>query len=222
VEVVVNPPLLQPIPAADARSHRGVFETAPSLSLHLLIDIKTDGPSTFDKLYEVLQPLRTAGYLTTWSSSSPSPVPGPLTIIGTGDTPLASVQALGHAASRPRDIFLDAVLDLIPQDKENTLNRTVCPLASSDFQKSVGASWTVPAVARPRIRRLVEAAHERGIQARFWHTPGFPVLARCVASCFGVGPRNAGAIDGDLLLMCYSSAVGIRSGRCCWTKASIG
>ncbi|EIN06204.1 hypothetical protein PUNSTDRAFT_106424 [Punctularia strigosozonata HHB-11173 SS5] len=157
---------------------RGVFETAPSLSLHLLIDIKTDGPSTFNKLYEVLEPLRAAGYLSTWTTPSSSLTPGPITVIGTGNTPLASVQSLGQTKERPRTIFLDAVLDLIPDDSLGVLDKTVCPLASSDFQKSVGASWTVPLIGRRKIKTLVDAAHERGIQARFWHTPTLKVAGR--------------------------------------------
>lgn len=101
-----------------------------------------------------------------------------ITIIGTGNTPLASVQALGHAVDTPRDVFFDAVLDLIPEDIEGLYTPELCPLASSDFGKSVGQTWTVPAIARAKIRRLTKAAHDRGIQARFWRTPGIPVAAR--------------------------------------------
>lgn len=135
---------------------------------------------TFAKLYTALEPLRAAGYLTSWSSHSEGgkTTPSVITIIGTGNTPLASVQALGHTPGIPRDIFFDAELDLIPGDSKGIYTPEVSPLASSDFKKSVGQTWTVPSVARAKIRRLTKAAHDRGIQARFWRTPGRPVAAR--------------------------------------------
>jgi len=162
-------------------SRRGVFETAPFTPLHLLIDIKTDGPSTFAKLYSALEPLRFMGYLSTLDShmtSTGTYHQSLLTVIGTGNTPLESVQALGYDFKTPRDIFLDAPLSALPQDHRNMFNATISPLASVDFGSTVGLGWIIPAIGRKRIRHLVEVAHAKGIQARFWNTPITPTWVR--------------------------------------------
>lgn len=188
----------------NARMNRGVFETAPFTPLHLLIDIKTDGPSwdiftfgtmiltflwilssTFAKLYSALEPLRFMGYLSTWDShmtSTGTYHQSLLTVIGTGNTPLESVQALGYDFKTPRDIFLDAPLSALPQDHRNMFNATISPLASVDFGSTVGLGWIIPAIGRKRIRHLVEVAHAKGIQARFWNTPITPTWVRYVRS----------------------------------------
>ncbi|KAF7966645.1 hypothetical protein HWV62_27427 [Athelia sp. TMB] len=157
---------------------RGIFELAPSITLNLLIDIKTDGPSTFKKLYNALDPLRTAGYLSTWDPTTSSIKRSIITVIGTGNTPLESVQTTGNDRRRPRDIFLDAPLAKLPGDKANVYNQSNSPLASIDFGSGVGLWYMLPPVGRRRIRMLAEAAHAKGIQARFWNTPIAPIWLR--------------------------------------------
>ncbi|EPQ56206.1 hypothetical protein GLOTRDRAFT_40068 [Gloeophyllum trabeum ATCC 11539] len=164
---------------------RGVFDTAPKLSLQLLIDLKTDGSETFNKLYEYLEPLRSAGYLTTVVPASPYPIfsPSVVTVIGTGNTLLSSVLELGNNSARRRDIFLDAqLLDLVSPNAAlralDAYKPSVSPLASANLQDVVGWSWVVPWVARRRVRTLVNAAHEKGVQVRFWNTPSSPVWFR--------------------------------------------
>jgi hypothetical protein len=138
---------------------------------------------TFRALYQLLAPLHAAGYLTSYTTNSPtsekalvtfdSLAPSVLTIIGTGNTPLASVLATG--ADNPRYVFLDALLDALPPGAGPEL----CPLASADLRRVVGwRAWMAPALARPRVREVVRAAHARGIQARFWRLPGTPVATR--------------------------------------------
>ncbi|TFK48501.1 hypothetical protein OE88DRAFT_534268 [Heliocybe sulcata] len=163
---------------------RGVFATAPKLPLQLLIDLKTEGAATFDRLYEYLEPLRSAGYLTTVEAGSPYPVftPSVITVVGTGNTPLSSVVGLGNGSARRRDIFLDApLLDLASTSDggfAKAYTPSVSPLASANMQDVVGWTWLAPWVARRRLRRLVDAAHKKGIQARLWNTPNFPVWLR--------------------------------------------
>jgi hypothetical protein len=114
--------------------------------------------------------------------------PSVLTIIGTGNTQLESVTALGDARDTPRDVFLDAVLDLLSlapntsaKAYSEVITSSIAPLASVDLRRAVGwAAWNVPALARPRVRELVDIAHARGIQTRFWRTPGTPVTNRFV------------------------------------------
>jgi len=153
---------------------RGVFETAPFMPLHLLIDLKTDGPSTFAQVYSALEPLRTAGYLSTWDSSMSAYHQSIITVIGTGNTPLESVQALGVDLDTPRDIFLDAPLSALPEDNQHVYNSNVSLLASADFKSTVGLGWMIPTAGRRHIRHLVQSAHAKGIQTRFWNTPKTP------------------------------------------------
>ncbi|KAL9592164.1 MAG: hypothetical protein Q9179_006988, partial [Wetmoreana sp. 5 TL-2023] len=58
----------------------GVFDTSPTTSLTLLIDLKTASESTFPRVLEQLQPLLQAGYLTTYTPST-GLVQGPITVV---------------------------------------------------------------------------------------------------------------------------------------------
>jgi hypothetical protein len=171
-------PLMNLIDAANTTArpggglHGGIFSTGMSLPLQLLIDIKSDGPSTFAKLYETLAPLRERGYLTTWVSGLPAPRQGLLTVVASGHTPLASVESLGHSSSTPRDLFLDAPLSAVEKDLGAVYTPTLSPLASADFKRTFKMAWLLPCLGRRRLRAMVAAAHSRGIQTRFWNTPG--------------------------------------------------
>lgn len=133
---------------------------------------------TFEKLYAAVEPLRKAGYLSTLSADMTRIIPSVITIVGTGNTLLESVQALGHSPHRPRDIFLDAPLTKIIDDHEGVYNITVSPMASTDFVAVAGIIWPIPILGTRRIRRLIKAAHARGIQTRFWDTPITPTWIR--------------------------------------------
>jgi hypothetical protein len=131
-----------------------------------------------------------------------------LTIIGTGNTLLTSVAVLGSASNTPRDVFYDAVLDVdldIPSksisnnvddganDKSKPSVRitpSLSPLASADLRHAVGPiAWLIPSLARSRVRALVQVAHARGIQTRFWR---LPVSSTDVFGIMGMtGLRNA-------------------------------
>lgn len=133
--------------------------------------------STFPRLYEALAPLRSAGYLTTATPNMSTLAISAITVVGTGNTQLENVLATGNS-SHPRDVFLDAPLASLPMDESGIYNKTVSPLASVDFGSTCGLMWMFPPVGRRRIRRLVNAAHERGIQARFWNEIIAPTWAR--------------------------------------------
>ena len=67
----------------------GVYDTAGTQTLYLFVDVKTDGATTWPYVVRALQPLRAAGYLPTFNGTAV--VPGPVTVIGTGNTPLNQV-----------------------------------------------------------------------------------------------------------------------------------
>ena len=107
-------------PSTDFRSNdtttlpNGVFDTDPSQSLTLLIDFKTAGAALWPYVLSALQPLRDRQYLTYQNATDV--IPGPITVIGTGNTPF---DLLASKATNPSgDIFFDAPLDEMWEDRE--------------------------------------------------------------------------------------------------------
>jgi len=151
-------------------SVNGVFDTASSIPLQLLVDMKTDGPSTLPFVVTALQPLRERGFLTTCQSNGTCTL-GAVTVVGTGNTPLAGIQTLF-----PRDVFYDAPLTSL----NATFDITISPLASTDYEVAVGWSGigNINQTQLSAIQQFVADAHGLGIKARFWDTPGWPIHAR--------------------------------------------
>ncbi|KAF7347756.1 Alkaline phosphatase [Mycena venus] len=151
-------------------SINGVFDTSSTTPLQLLVDMKTDGPSTLPFVLSALQPLRERGYLTTCASNGTCTL-GPLVVVGTGNTPLAGIQALS-----PRDVFFDAPLIAL----NSTFDITLSPIASTDYEVAVGWSGigNINGTQLAAIQKYVADAHALGIRARFWDTPGWPIHAR--------------------------------------------
>ncbi|KAJ6519918.1 hypothetical protein C8R45DRAFT_809166 [Mycena sanguinolenta] len=150
----------------------GVFDMSSATPLQLLVDMKTDGPSTLPFVISALQPLRERGYLTTCASNGTCTL-GPLVVVGTGNTPLDGILALS-----PRDVFFDA--PLIGKSLNSTFDITVSPVASTDYEPAVGWSGigTINQTQLTAIQTFVADAHALGIRARFWDTPGWPIHAR--------------------------------------------
>lgn len=97
-------------------------------------------------------------------------------VIGTGNSPLEQVKALS-----PRDYFFDAPLDQLTNTTLNTTwDVTLSPIASADYETAVGWSGigNITNEQRSAILTLVSNAHSRGIRARLWDTPGWPIHAR--------------------------------------------
>ncbi|KAJ7207262.1 hypothetical protein GGX14DRAFT_636843 [Mycena pura] len=145
--------------------------------LQLLIDFKSDGPTTYQPVLDALQPLRAGGHLTTFADGVLKQ--GAVTAVGTGNTPLASV-----VAAAPRDLFFDADIRQLYSSLPGTglaWGPQIAPLASVDFASvsNVRASVTPSPSLIPRLTRtqtaqmqeLVLNAHDFGIRARFWDTP---------------------------------------------------
>ena len=155
----------------------GVFDTSPNTSLVLLIDIKTDGAATFPKVLEQLEPLRSQGWLTYFNGSI---VPGPITVVGTGNTPFDLI----IANSTYRDIFFDAPLDQL-WGEQAPANATLYTnqnslYASVSMQKEIGNPW-LGALSPQQvniIRGQIRGAREHGLKARYWDTPSWPVGVR--------------------------------------------
>ena len=124
----------------------------------------------FPFILQALQPLRSAGYLTT--SRNGDLTTSVVTVIGTGNVPLDGVKAL-----EPRDFFFDAPLTGL---NSTAWNATLSPIASADYGTTVGWSGLtiISDAQRNIITTLVNDAHSRGIEVRFWDTPRWPIIAR--------------------------------------------
>ncbi|PWY72235.1 hypothetical protein BO94DRAFT_539359 [Aspergillus sclerotioniger CBS 115572] len=201
--------LEQQNPITDFHPHRdqppqGVFDTDPSQTLILLIDIKTDGQETWHHVYAQLAPLRERGYLTYFNGTDL--IPGPITVVGTGNTPFNMVVA----NNTHRDIFFDAPLDKLAEDDDSLLNNdqggdavtsrssenvgqglsglpdteiradtfdwTNSYYASVSFKKSIGMHWSFRLTEREvdKIRAQIRGAHRRGLKVRYWGVPSWP------------------------------------------------
>ena len=99
----------------------------------------------------------------------------PLTIIGTGDTPIGPVF---HA--NPRHVFIDAPLLTLEagfevDGKHHEWSGEIAPMASGRWLWQL--SW--PSVAA--LRKYSAAAHSRGIKARWWGAPRLvPYVRRAI------------------------------------------
>ncbi|MCJ1279772.1 Altered inheritance of mitochondria protein 6 [Puttea exsequens] len=155
----------------------GVFDAHPNTTLVLLIDIKSDGGSTLREVLKELEPLRSQGWLTYFNGSL---VPGPITVVGTGNTPFDAILA----NTTHRDVFFDAPLDQLWGENAPT-NATLYTsenslYASVSMEKAIGKPWL--GVLSPTqmniIRGQIKAAQDRGLKARYWDTPSWPVGRR--------------------------------------------
>lgn len=150
----------------DARSV-GVFDSSPSTSLILLIDMKSDGFATWSALSAQLEPLREKALLTIHNGSAL--VPGPVTIVGTGNTPFDLVLDM-----TTRDIFFDAPLASLSLGVYNAANSYY---ASSSLGAAVGKTWFGRLSSRQlrTVEAQTRSARERGLKPRYWDTPAWPI-----------------------------------------------
>lgn len=156
-----------------APTKNGVYDTSSSQTLYLFIDLKTDGATTWPAVVEALEPLRDAGYLTTFDGTTVTQ--GPVTVIGTGNTPLSQVQGVA-----PRDYFWDAPIPLLALTFAN-ITSDVSPIASTNFNvqfPGVRAAGGLNDLQKALLAAQVAVAHAKGIKVRYWDQPGWPVGTR--------------------------------------------
>jgi hypothetical protein len=158
---------------APANSKNGVFDTASGQTLYLWIDLKTDGVQTLPYVVRALQPLRDAGYLTAYDGKTVTS--GPVTVIGTGNTPRDRVQGVA-----PRDYFWDAPIANLSTAEFQNITSEVSPIASGNFQSIYGEvrNRTLSGTQLKTLEDQVTVARSRGIGVRYWETPGWPIGTR--------------------------------------------
>jgi hypothetical protein len=150
----------------------GVYDTDSSQTLYLYVDVKTDGEETFPFVIEELEPLRAAGFLTTWNGTGITP--GAVTVIGTGNTPLNQIQGV-----EPRDYFYDAPIPYLGTTFSN-ITSNVSLTANWDFGDVFGEvrNQTFNATQTKILEEQVATAHAKGIAVRYWDLPGWPIGTR--------------------------------------------
>ncbi|KAI0484204.1 PLC-like phosphodiesterase [Xylariaceae sp. FL0804] len=156
----------------DGPTKNGVYDTAGSQTLYLFVDVKTDGAATWPRVVEALGPLRELGYLTTFNGTAVTA--GPVTVVGTGNTPLDLVQGVS-----PRDYFWDAPIVGLGSTFGN-ITQAVSPIASTDFEAVFGDVRTqqLNDTQLATLHAQVAVAHAKGIAVRYWDQPGWPVGTR--------------------------------------------
>lgn len=156
----------------------GIFDTESTATLYFFIDFKTDGDELFDVLYPKFDKFRERNWLSWYNTSSGEFHNGPLTIIGTGNTPLDKVLNQGEK----RDFFFDAPLDKLGDPSVSNIDKNVSPIASSSLRRLVGARTISTAGLTSeqfkKVEEQVNIAHNLGIETRIWDTPWWPVSTK--------------------------------------------
>lgn len=181
----------------------GVFDTDPEQTLVLLIDFKTEGHESWPSVVAALEPLRERGYLSYRNGSTV--VEGPITVVATGNAPFALV--LDEIANQHLDIFFDAPLgemfEPLPSSSSsinppsssspsspNSTSLSSPPTythtsqnsyyASTKFSTAIGYLPTGKFSKHQLslLRGQIRGAHSRGLKARYWDLPFWPIGLR--------------------------------------------
>ena len=155
----------------------GVFDTDPDQTLVLLVDLKTEGESTWPWVVEQLEPLRERDWLSYYADGKF--VKRPVTVVGTGNTPFDQVAAANSTGPlHRRDAFFDAPLDKL---ENSVYDWTNSYYASVSFWRTIGATWLKgePSPEQlTKIRKQLKEAHKRGLKSRYWELPVWPIHVR--------------------------------------------
>ncbi|KAL7625365.1 hypothetical protein AAE478_004582 [Parahypoxylon ruwenzoriense] len=164
-------------------TRRGVFDYDPEQTVILLVDLKTDGAKTWPHVLNQLEPLRSRDWLTYFKDGVV--YQRQVTVVGTGNTPFDLVVE----NSTYRDAFFDAPLgdmwedpstpDLLSTKEISTYNEQNSLYASTSLAEAVGFVLGGFNDGQLRtIRGQIKGAHRRGLKARYWDTPSWPIGLR--------------------------------------------
>lgn len=136
-------------------------------SLQLLIDIKSDGESTYAAIEQELAKHR--DIMSRYSHGGTKT--GPVTAVISGNRPLATMQA-----QETRFSFYDGR----SADLSSGTPAGLMPLVSDNWTRLF--TWQgvgpMPEAERAKLRAYVADAHANGYRVRFWATPDMPGAAR--------------------------------------------
>lgn len=152
----------------------GVFNHAPRESLILLLDFKENADMLFPLVMAQLAPFREAGYLTHYDGSKI--VQAPLTVVASGE----ASRRLDLISTTNGTIFADApLIDLAQPD--SPYNATNSFYASAPIARTIHGKIPFGGMTNPQkniVQALVKQAQSKGLRARFWATPSWPIGLR--------------------------------------------
>ncbi|KAK9449679.1 uncharacterized protein V1518DRAFT_222248 [Limtongia smithiae] len=157
---------------ASQTTPNGVFDTDSTATLYLFVDVKTNGTLTWPYVISALEPLRAKGWLSTYNGTAITS--GPITVIGTGNTPYDFV-----FAQTERDYFYDG--PILTLSNQTAYPPTLNPIASGDFMTAIGGTVEPTGLNSTQLATIIEliqTAHNYGIKTRFWDVPWWPVVTR--------------------------------------------
>lgn len=154
----------------------GVFMDDPTRSLVLLIRLRMDSERSWSLLTPQLEALREAQFLTYYNGSTI--VPGPVTIVASGDAPFHRVLE----GTTQQDIFYDIPLaeylssSTQSWDQDFGFSTQNSYFTSADFHDSIGEVSNKGFTKRQisRVRNHVRLVHEQGLKLRYWDSMGWP------------------------------------------------
>ena len=136
----------------------------PNSSMMLLIDIKSDGPETYQVLDQLLG--RYDFILTSWIHGQVTP--RPVTVVISGNRPEQQV----ITADQIRYAGIDGRL----RDVGLEIPASIMPLISDRWSSHF--TWTghgsIPSNELQKLRKILHQAHQNGQMVRFWATPDKP------------------------------------------------
>ena len=155
----------------------GIWDIDSSKSIVLMTDLKTEGISTLGAVQKQLQPFREKGWLTYWNGTGI--VPGPITHVGTGNTPFAAVLDSPYSNSTYRDVFFDAPL----HDLTDSYNISNSYYTSTSLTHLFGGKGKIPHSGLSKsqtiiVKGQIDRAASLGLVSRYWDIPTWPVSRR--------------------------------------------
>lgn len=178
---------------------KGVFQSSPNTTLTLLLDFKSDGTKLWPLANQQLDALRSKGWLTNWSNSTGKITWRPIIVVATGNAPFD----LLVSNSTYRDVFYDAPLDDISNSKYDSSNSYYASVSMSTLGKIW--FWKFSSAQLNKIKTQIAMANEKGLKARYWDTPAWPVIFReyiwGILVENGVGMLNVDAFSSSLFYL---------------------
>ncbi|ATL25788.1 phosphatidylinositol-specific phospholipase C/glycerophosphodiester phosphodiesterase family protein [Streptomyces formicae] len=155
---------LDPLAARVRAQHGSVYRGFHRTPFQLLIDIKTEGASTYAALHRHLRPYRRLFTTYAYGKVRRSAI----TAVVSGDRAARAPME----AQKVRHAFYDGRL----ADLGTAAPASLIPLISDNWTLNFGWQGTgpMPAAERDKLRGIVSAAHARGQRVRFWATPDLP------------------------------------------------
>lgn len=165
-----------------------IFQSSANTTLTLLLDFKSTGSELWPYVIGELEGLRSKGWLTHWTNSI-GITWAPIIVVATGNAPFD----LLISNTTYRDVFYDAPLDDIANPIYDNTNSYY---ASASMSRTLGRQWLWKFSSKQlkKITAQTSAASSKGLKARYWSTPAWPVTFKDYVSGIlvenGIGMLN--------------------------------